>query len=466
MLNRYWLTLVIGLIGFALPLCADEPIPTAQAGITGAAIHVPAIFTARPPRDPFPIHRVYVPQDRLAAAIKQLQPGPVVRLSHREFEARVQAATQTVTAPAPRLLEARYRAVHSVDGLKGVADWRLHASAAGQLFTVEPLKVAVNLTNSSGVLFTTKNETPTLYLVKAGDNAVSFDWSVRGVEEPTIDRFELAFPPGPIATLELDLPTDRSPSLSGANQLLTGPLPGTQPNRQVWQISFGGQSRLDLAIRKPKQANEPRPLLRVNRKSEFKLSPNVVNATFELTLDSARTFPQEVVLECDPRLRISSVRGSGSVNWRTEPETPGQPSRLRMTHQESNLNRITINGFCALSRDTESGWATPIVRVNGAFVGTDAINVICNPELKWLGADPGDYRVINAYEEQGYHVLYTGSLLPNSNGQERHPVRIRVQTSRVVGATRFGSSSKAVGVCTKAGTAKQKAFLRGEVSKC
>ena len=89
MLNRYWITLVIGLIGFGPPLIADDTIPTALAGITGAAIHVPGIFYARPALDPFPIHRVYVPQDRLGVAIKQLQPGPVVRLPRSEFEARV-----------------------------------------------------------------------------------------------------------------------------------------------------------------------------------------------------------------------------------------------------------------------------------------------------------------------------------------------------------------------------------------
>ena len=54
---------------------------------------------------------------------------------------------------------------------------------------------------------------------RSGDTVVSLDWSARGNEEPAAERFDLAFPPAAVASLDRDVPATRVWWLLAAKRL-------------------------------------------------------------------------------------------------------------------------------------------------------------------------------------------------------------------------------------------------------
>src|SRR5262249_29531491 len=72
----------------------------------------PTNSDSRAGEDPFPIRRLRVSEAQLPEVLKQLEPGPVVRLPRTEFEARVSAAARVVADSQNhvRVTDARYRA--------------------------------------------------------------------------------------------------------------------------------------------------------------------------------------------------------------------------------------------------------------------------------------------------------------------------------------------------------------------
>ncbi|MBM3982652.1 MAG: hypothetical protein FJ304_20750, partial [Planctomycetes bacterium] len=81
-----------------------------------------AALEAAPVDDPFPIRRVRGPDARAGELIKELEPGPTVRLPRGDFEARVRAAARAQAKAPARVIEAIYTASLDAGDLTGTAD--------------------------------------------------------------------------------------------------------------------------------------------------------------------------------------------------------------------------------------------------------------------------------------------------------------------------------------------------------
>jgi hypothetical protein len=416
-------------LAVAVPAGGTPPDPLAAvAGGPASAPRTPDSVPAAPPADPFPIRRTFLTGDRLAAALADAARGALTRLPREEFEAKVRTAAARAAAPAPRLAEARYKATLADGGLTGTAEWRV---AGAGLLPLDPLGPAVSNPRwaDGSPAAVVRAEPPGkpagFYLLadRPGDDVVSLHWSARGTEEPGAERFDLAFPPAPVAALELDLPADRVPAAS-PDQLVTGPLPGPVADRQFWRVAFGGQPRVDLAVRRPHRPGEPGPAVRVGRSARYDLSPGLAACTFELDLVAVRGQPDEFVIEADPGLRVTDVTGPGRLAWRAE---PGEPTRVSVTARDpAAVGRVTVTGFAALP--ASGAWACPQVRLAGGLPGADAVELRIDPELKFIGCDPGGYRVTTAgAADRGYRIALAGALVPPGGDRpDRRPPTVRV----------------------------------------
>ena len=419
-------TRAVLLAAAAVALAVPAALPRDPVSVAASVIPPPLVA------DPFPIRRTFLTGERLAAVLADAARGNLARLPREEFEAKVRAASRHAADPSPRLAEACYKATLTDVGLTGSAEWRVAGSG---LLALDPLRPAVSgpkwADGSPAAIV--RAEPPGkiagafLVLDRTGDNTVSLNWSSRGAEEPGVERFDLAFPPAPVATLELDLPADRVPVVTSPDQLLTGPQAGPAADRRVWRVAFGGRPRVDLAVRRPHRPGEPGPMVRVNRSARYELAPGFASCAVELELAAVRGQPNELTLEVDPGLRVTGVTGPGRFGWRVE---PGEPTRVVVTGTDpSAVGRVTVTGFAALP--AAGAWTCPQVRLAGGLPGADAVEVRVDSELKFDGLDPGDYRVTSAgAAEGGYRVSLTGTLTPpGSNHADRRPPAVRVRAA-------------------------------------
>ena len=201
-------TRAVLLAAAAVALAVPAALPRDPVSVAASVIPPPLVA------DPFPIRRTFLTGERLAAVLADAARGNLARLPREEFEAKVRAASRHAADPSPRLAEACYKATLTDVGLTGSAEWRVAGSG---LLALDPLRPAVSgpkwADGSPAAIV--RAEPPGkiagafLVLDRTGDNTVSLNWSSRGAEEPGVERFDLAFPPAPVATLELDLPADR-----------------------------------------------------------------------------------------------------------------------------------------------------------------------------------------------------------------------------------------------------------------
>src|SRR5580692_4937666 len=113
-LSRYFLRIVAAALGLGLGLTLvnaradDRDAEAPQSGAKGDNGD-----------DPFPIRRVLLPKDRIAAELERARQGALVRLQRSDFERRVRRAADAARAPVevPRLVDVRYRAKLLGEGL-------------------------------------------------------------------------------------------------------------------------------------------------------------------------------------------------------------------------------------------------------------------------------------------------------------------------------------------------------------
>ncbi len=381
------LSLVALLIG-GTPGAAQFPMPEA-ADPLGAVAGAPLGTLARlPVADPFPLRRVLASADRLAALLKSLPPGPVVKLDREAFEAQARSAAARPVASPASLVEARYAATHSAGGLRGTLAWKF---AAGNTdFPLDAVGVALSLPAAdAGVRIVALPARPATLAVP-GDGTASLAWSAGGRADGDAERFALVLPAAPLAVLDLDLPVDREPTLAAGpgGGTLSGPLPGATPGRQRRQILFSGQGRVEFSLRPTAALVERDAPVRVSRVARYEFTPGVVNFAVECGLEAVRGAPAELVFLADPRCQITAVTAPGRVSWAVDDATPG---RVRVPCPGGLPAKVTVTGFLALPPTAETGWPLPDLRLVGGLARGDAVEVTCRPDVQWLGCDPGDY---------------------------------------------------------------------------
>ncbi|HTT84837.1 MAG TPA: hypothetical protein VMF67_15280, partial [Rhizomicrobium sp.] len=260
----------------------------------------------------FPIfRRALLSPERLPQELKRVQDGVLVRLPVKEFDDLVERArAEKANKQTPQLLEARYHATLKAESLIGEGQWKLvHVGSGPGLLNIQPFNLALRqarFENGDALIAAFDGKNPALLVDAPGERTVSLDWSARAESGPEGLQFHLEMPSCPIALLELDVPAGRAVTVLNDGALLSGPHEAESRDLCRWKIVCGGRQRLDRsridirihpADRRPADAASP-PALLVHQKTTQKVSPEGVDAVFELTLDGLHHGIRELVCEC------------------------------------------------------------------------------------------------------------------------------------------------------------------------
>ena len=426
------LLLVFVLAGLAAAVPGDA-VP--RAAVVGGGALVPTT----PLPDPFPLRRVFVPDEsdpRLMTA-----PGGLRRLTREEFEARVQLAAREVAARAnpPRLQEAIYRATYSPGQLVGTAEWRIAVPARRPGFlALDPFALAVGqATWADGRAATLIQDTPTdratpgtLLWVDATDGGkVSVPWSLRGTEAADEDRFEIVAPAVPMAGWELRLPADRTPVAATAGVLLSGPFPTGETKTRLWRVAAGNVSRWELRVRRPPDAGDPSPL-RAARAAKHALAPGSATAVVDFQLLSPGRPRHEWTFQVPAPLTVTDVTGDAVDRW-TVDGTALTVRRLDAT----TTARVRVATAAPLPGGPTT-WSCPAVTAVGGTLGADTVEVTVHPDFKLDGWTAHDYRLAGGGvpDARGYRLAFVGSFA-TGNAEHRRPPSVRVRPAEVELAT-------------------------------
>src|SRR5262249_24848354 len=262
---RAALLLALFLLPF-LPISADEPRAS----------------------DPFPLRRILIPAERVAAEMQRLKQRVLVQMPRDEFEAKVKQATQAADRQnqLPRLLRASYTARLEGGARVGAGDWTVYNPGPGAL-PLRDLNLAlgkIQVVDASGprdaVLGELDSKGLALLLEKKGDLSVYFDWSLRGARSAGDLYFDLQVPACAVARLELTLPADHAVLLSRSTATLAGP-PRAAGKQRIWDLSFAGRSRVDVVIRRTEGPGHLPPLLLAQLQTSQQLAPGTLLAEFD-----------------------------------------------------------------------------------------------------------------------------------------------------------------------------------------
>jgi hypothetical protein len=405
---------------------------TAAGGAVGAVPRVPVSVAAHTAvdqlsvDDPFPIRRVRGADARLPELLKELEPGPTVRLPRPEFESRVRAAGRAALAAkqAARVVDAAYTAELDGNDLTGTAELTLlNAHGTTGFVPLDPLRIAVRSAKwsdgQSAVLAVPQpGGAPAVWVDRGGRNVLHLGWSLAGTTEPGERRFELRVPSCAAATLELLLPAEQVPTVA-PDVLLAGPFsaPG-KPDRRAWRLRFGGRARAEFAVRSATAAGGTAQAKLV---AKYDLAPGQLTAAFEYELRPARGSAGEWAFTADPGLRITDVVTNNRAGWTVDPPaTPDGPRRVRVTlRQPAPGGKVLVTAVAPFPDPRRPADAPlPAIRPLGAVLDDEKVELRLAPGLKPEAWNAGDYRpteVLTAAPgtaDQALALALVGTLLP------------------------------------------------------
>ena len=375
-------------------------------------------LSLKPLPDPFPIRREFVPDARLKSILEETRTGSLIRMPRDEFEQHVRAAgRQSATRPAT-LIEGRYTATLNDNGLQGEAAWRF-SKAVGTpgLVRLEPLQVSLGDAHwnddSPAFLFHPHDaKVGVVEVVPQLSGELHAAWSVRGIDEPSAQRFRFALPSAPVSILSLELPADRHPSVSSPQQLLTGPMPGADANHRRWNLALGTQSEIELTIRRGRPVNQPPAMLQAHRQTELEIEPDVARVRIEFDLQRLRGQPDELLFEVDPGLRILGITGDGRFTWQRDGQNE---ARIRVANLDSGTtDRLVFTGLADADLSGQP-WRVPTVRLLDALPGRDRIRVTIDPRVEFVDCSTQEYQLDSLASEPEFRLNLVGQPLPDND---------------------------------------------------
>ena len=222
--------------------------------------------------DPFPIRRVLLPKDRLAAELERARQGTLVRLSRKTSNSACAKPLRTFQSEAPRLVDVHYRAKLLKDGLEensltGSAEWKIvHQGPGPALLPLDSLQIAIKQarwtdgrTAIVGFLDPRPQSGLALLVEEPGQHSLLVDWSARGLPEPGELRFDLAVPVSPIASFrartsqssQTGLFPRRSSAVLASRKLTTSAKAGGSPSGAFRTWSFRSAPLAKMTILPP-----------------------------------------------------------------------------------------------------------------------------------------------------------------------------------------------------------------------
>jgi hypothetical protein len=361
--------------------------------------------SAAPPDDPFPIRRILLSAEEVAAALKKAKEGALVRLPRDGFEALLRNAAQVQSVSAvPRLIEAHYRArLQNAPGaaaLVGTAEWKIaHKGKEPALLNLEPLQIALRQARwSDGKpallgLFDPHAPARLTLLVEPGERSLVFEWSARSVPQPGGLTSNLSVPPAAIATLELELPKECVPVPAQAEALVVGSTV-LDEQRRTWNLAFGGLSRLDMDLRSLPGSKPLKPLPRTRLVNRQELTSGLVRCKFEFELEVLRETVSELAFEYDAPLTVSDV-DVNNLGGSKEQELPKPAGRKRLLVQFSEPmqgGRLEVTATAPLPTAGEV-WMCPGMAVVGGISRGETLELRIAPDLDLGDWRPGSFRM-------------------------------------------------------------------------
>jgi hypothetical protein len=358
-----------------------------------------------PPDDPFPIRRILLSTEQVAAALQKAKEGALVRLPRQEFEALVRNAAQVQSVSAvPRLIEAHYRARLQNPGgaaaLVGTGEWKIaHNGKEPALLSLEPLQIALRQARwSDGKpallgLFDPHAPARLTLLVEPGEHSLVLEWSARGVPQPGGLTSNISVPSAAIATLELELPTEFIPVPAQAEALVVGSTV-VDEQRRTWNLAFGGLSRLDMDLRSLPGSKRLKPLPRTRLVNRQELTSGLVRCKFEFELEVLRETVSELAFEYDAALTVSDVDVNNLGGWK-EQELPKPAGRKRLLVQFSEPTqggRLEVTAMAPLPTAGEV-WLCPGMAVVGGISRGETLELRIAPDLNLGDWRPGSFRL-------------------------------------------------------------------------
>jgi hypothetical protein len=359
--------------------------------------------------DPLPLRRIRVAPARVPAELERVKLGVLVKLPRDEFEARVQRAARAGerTASLPRLTRAVYTARLDKNALVGNADWTVvNPGAEPAVLPLPDLNLALTRASfddaSPAVLGDLDGKTLGL-LARPGKQSLLLDWSLRGGLSGGELHFDLQVPPCPIASLELTLPADHTPSVARAAALLSGPHPAGDKNLRTWQIQFAGRARVELVVRRPDAPGRPPALLLAQLLTTQQLTPQYQLARYEFQVEVLHAGVRELTFDYDPSLEPYDVTVARAElqGWSLDRHAQGNPPRRALTIRlrepfQGGPQPLRVSVLCLapLLRDRNAhAWASPGMALRGAFAQSETLKLQLGPDVFFENWRPGHFRL-------------------------------------------------------------------------
>ena len=363
----------------------------------------------------------------LAEALLQVERGTLVQLSPRDFQAFQASKTRDPDRLRPKVIVANYRArfVAEANGeayLSGSAEWKVRRPPSSPaVIALDGLQIAVRQAKWSdgldAILYKRMPDSPTrLYVPEGDERALHLEWSTRGINEPGEVRFEIGLPSVPVATLEMELPLGLTPVLPQAEAVLTGPFPAAAGEHN-WRIAFGGNSRLEILLRRTSEATTP---LFCRLVSNQGLNASEALARFEFQVESAKTGFSELQFTHDPAFIPSSVSANNLVSWSLVTGDPATPAILVRLREPTRSASVVISGSSAITLSPNE-WQSSGVWLAKAVLRSEKLFLSVGAGLELRDAKLRDFALTKS--EQGADQSYVLEIEPARLAGATQPLR-------------------------------------------